>query len=298
MLGRRRGIPAYEQNAVLKIIIAFGVCFVFYKLTWAIMMVAGANPATFQGLFTDNLAMPAVQDYLYKFWTVITYGWIHNGFWMLFTNMIWLYAFGSLVQMLVGHKQVIPLVAYSIIVGGLFYQLSQFLPGDYFNGRSYMFGAQAGVVGLSVAALKLAPDYRFYLTDTFKIPLVVIAIVFYVLQVMNANVNHEGAPLFMLIGGAAMGYGYIKLLQSGVQPGAWMYGAVERINDSFEPDDTAAGNRKGSRRGKVMANVKKGSSGIQNRVDEILDKINQEGYNSLTEEEKKILMKAGEDNNN
>jgi hypothetical protein len=36
------------------------------------------------------------------------------------------------------------------------------------------------------------------------------------------------------------------------------------------------------------------SQGIsQHRIDEILDKINQKGYNSLTKEEKEMLLRAG-----
>jgi DNA-directed RNA polymerase alpha subunit len=33
----------------------------------------------------------------------------------------------------------------------------------------------------------------------------------------------------------------------------------------------------------------------QKRIDEILDKINHKGYSSLTEEEKEMLKKAGEE---
>ena len=33
----------------------------------------------------------------------------------------------------------------------------------------------------------------------------------------------------------------------------------------------------------------------QSRIDEILDKINQKGYNSLSKEEKEALLRAGKD---
>ncbi|MBS1497488.1 MAG: rhomboid family intramembrane serine protease, partial [Bacteroidetes bacterium] len=35
----------------------------------------------------------------------------------------------------------------------------------------------------------------------------------------------------------------------------------------------------------------------QQRIDEILDKINQKGYHFLTDEEKQVLKKASEDDN-
>ncbi len=299
MLRSKRGIPAFEQNAVLKLIIASGTGFVAYHLTRVIMLVAGADGGMFYDIIAANVAMPQLADYLSKFWTVLTYGWVHTGFWVLFSNMIWLYAFGSLVQMLIGHKQLIPMFIYCMVVGGIFYQLAQFLPGDYFIGRTYMLGAQGGIVGLSVAALTLAPDYKFYLTDTFKIPLAVVAIIFYALQVMNANVNVEGAPLFLLIGGAAMGYGYVWLLRNGFKPAGWVSGITDTLNNRFEPDDRAILNKKDSRRNRIMNTIynPKPKQGItQNKIDDILDKINQKGYDSLTKEEKETLFKAGQDN--
>ena len=36
---------------------------------------------------------------------------------------------------------------------------------------------------------------------------------------------------------------------------------------------------------------------LQKRIDDILDKINQHGVNSLTQEEKEILLRAGKEDN-
>lgn len=294
MIRTQRGIPAFEQNAVLKLIIAQGTGFIAYHMIRVTMMVAEADPALFTKYFTVNTALPQIDNLLPKLWTIFTYGWIHEGFWVLFSNMIWLYAFGSLVQMLVGHRQVIPIFIYSMLAGGLFYELAQLIPGGYFAGRAAMFGAQGGVVGLSVAALALAPGYRFFLGETIRIPIWVVVSIFYVLQLMNANINFEGAPLFVLLGGAAMGYAYVALLRSGYKPGDWAYNIMDKVNNRFESGDRTYLNRSNTRRNRTMSMyTPKPKQGItQNNIDEILDKINQKGYDALSKEDKETLMKA------
>lgn len=294
MIRTSRGIPAFEQNAVLKLIIAVGSCFAAYKLAYAVMLVAEAPAGKYEQIFTANVALPAINNILQKPWTLLTYGFIHEGFWMLFSNMVWLYTFGSLIQMLVGYRQIIPIYVYATLAGGIFYTIAQWIPGAYFAGYTYMAGAQAGVTGLAVAALTLAPDYKFYLSETMRIPLVLVAIIFFALQLVGANINFNGAPLFMLGGGALMGYLYVALLRGGYKPGGWMYNMLDKVNDTFEPDERAILEKPGRRRNKTISLFKpKPAQGItQAKIDAILDKINQGGYDSLSKEDKETLMKA------
>lgn len=294
MIRTNKGIPAYSENSVLRLIIACGSVFVAHKLIWVFLLLISADPKLYDIYVTANIAMPPVTGLLQKVWTIFTYSWVHPGFWVLFSNMVWLYAFGSLVQMLIGHRQLIPMFVYSMIAAGIFYQLAQLIPGAYFTGRTFMMGAQGGIVGLAVAALTLSPGYKFYLTEHMRIPLVLIAVIFFALQLMNANVQHEGAPLFLLGGGALMGWGYVMLLRNGYKPGDWVYNIKDNINNRFEIDDRKYVNRPGTRRNKTisMYNPKPKQGITQNRIDEILDKINQNGYDSLSKEDKDILLKA------
>lgn len=297
MIRTSKGIPAFDKNAVLKLIIACGSGFVVYHLIRVTMLVAEAEPSLFYAYFEANLGLPRVAGFITKAWTILTYGWIHSGFWVLFSNMVWLYAFGSLVQMLVGHRQIFPIFIYCLLAGGIFYEIAQFIPGVYFQGRGVLFGAQAGVVGLCVAALTLSPDYKYYLSETMRIPLWVIAVIFFALQLMNANINNEGAPLFLLLGGAVMGYSYVILLRNGIRLGDWAYDLSDNIKNRFEPNESAKIFNSGTKRNKTISMYRpKPSQGItQNNIDDILDKINQHGYDSLSKEDKETLMKAAGD---
>ncbi len=286
-------IPGYENNAVLQLIVACCTGFISFHLCRVVLLIVNAQPETFPHIFTQNLSLPVLERFSHKWWTIFTYGWIHNGFWELFSNMIWLYAFGSVVQMLVGYKQIIPIFIFSMVMGGVFYELCQLIPGQAFATFPYLLGAQAAITGITTAALTIAPNYRFYIGDRFSIPMAVLAIIFFALMVMNSNLHVPS--LFLLAGGAATGFAYIKLLQRGNRPGTWMYDIFDRLERSVTPDDNAKAN-KGRKRRDVLDHMHEPKqSNTQKRIDDILDKINQKGYDSLTKEEKEILMNAGKD---
>ena len=68
------------------------------------------------------------------------------------------------------------------------------------------------------------------------------------------------------------------------------------INNLFNPNKP----KKNSLQEELFFNSRKATSHkapdlTQQRVDEILDKINQQGYNSLNQEEKDLLKRAGEE---
>ncbi len=300
--GRKRSalsyIPGLTNNAVLKLIIFSAVLYVILALTWAVIMLVYQGMPIYEQYFLPNLALPTLSGIKSHWWTLLTYGWFYNlpGFWELVSNMFWLYWFGSVVQMLVGSKQVIPLYLYCLLVGGIFYLLSQVLPGEL--GKTPhtigLLGPRAGLIGLAAAAVTLTPQYRFYLTETFSIPILVVAGVFAVLMIIGSGFYLP--VIFMLIGGGLMGFGYVKLLKAGYRPGEWMYQLTGKIEGLVTPDENAAWKRHNKNRSQILDKMYEPKHGIsQKRIDDILDKINQKGYNSLSAEEKDTLMRAGKE---
>lgn len=285
-------IPGYSQNAVLQLIVASATGYITFHLIRVILLVAGLKPEYFEKHFTPNVALPTITNFSAKFWTVFTYGWTHDGFWVLFTNMVWLYGFGSVMQSLVGYKQVIPLFVYSLIVGGLFYEIAQMIPS--IGPAGFMMGAHAGVVGVATGVLVLSPSYRFYLAPTFSIPISVLAIIFYALMLVNINMHTPS--IFMLVGGALTGVVYMLLLKNGKQPGMWVYNMFDKLSDMAEPDADRIREKNSKKRNEAL-NAYNSKQSNQRKIDDILDKINQKGYDSLSKEEKEILMKASKDNN-
>lgn len=291
MYTKNSGIPSFNKNAAMQLVVAYGSCFVVYHLIRVVLLIAGANPSFFPDNITSNIALPVYDNFFHKIWTVLTYGWVHNGFWELFSNMVWLYVFGSVTQLIIGYRQIIPLFVYSLVIGAFFYEFSQFLPGDSFVGRSYMIGAQAGIISLAVAAITSAPNYRYHLTQHFSIPLVVIVIIFFVLAIINSGL--EGAAIFLLVGGAATGFTYVILLKKGYNLGGWYHNMFDYLNKVADPKPKEQiFGKKG-----IVKSLYGNTPGDNNNLDRILDKVNEKGFDALSKEEKAFLLKAskGED---
>lgn len=285
---RANFLPSYHQNAALQLVVALGAMFILYKIVWIFGLAANQMAtADATNLFTSYVALPPVQKFGARVWTLLTYGWFHNSFWLWITNMVWLYCFGHIVQHMVGYRQVIPIFFYGLILGGLFCLGIQLLPYPvlqvYYpdaSGQAGVMTAQAGVTALAVAALTISPKYRFYLNENLGIKLWIVVLVFFFLSMSTFRV----AFLFLSFGGALAGIAYIKLLKAGYQPGAWGY----RIAGRMQNREDELTYRKGPRRGEVKA--QDGFS--QNRIDAILEKIHQKGYNSLSKAEKDLLLQA------
>jgi len=287
-------MPGYSSNAVLQLIIACGVGFVAFFFTAVCFQAFAHIPyADAYEKVVQMIALPGVKGYGARWWTLLTYGWSHSGFWIWFSNMIWLYCFGAVVQSLVGHRQIIPLFFSGLVTGGIFYLLAQLIPGIT-AGPKYLLGAQAGITALAAASLTIAPNYRLYLGDRLAIPQIVIVAVFLLLQLLTTNLN---LPLLLLLaGGALAGFLYIKALQGRYNPGEWTYNTLASINKVFTPDEEKARQRLNKKRNEVLSRMYEPKEGItQKRIDELLDKIIQHGYHSLTKEEKETLFNAGKD---
>jgi membrane associated rhomboid family serine protease len=296
--GRKKSIfpyiPGYDNNTVLKLIFFLSGAYIMLAIIWAIVMLVYSVPGNFDDYFLPNIGLPHLANFGSHWWTFFTHGIFQfpNSFMELLSNMLWLYAFGSVLQMLVGRKQIIPIFFYGLFAGGLFYLLAQMLPGELGKCPPLMMGPRAGLVAICAAAVTISPQYRFYLTETFRVHIMVVAGIFGVLMLMGSGFYLP--VVAMLVGGGLLGFGYIKLLQAGYRPGQWMYSLAGSVENLVTPDEENLNRKKANKRGAVLINFKNPQSNFsENRIDELLDKINQKGFNALSKEEKDFLSQAG-----
>jgi membrane associated rhomboid family serine protease len=286
-------IPGYSQNAVLQLIVASGVGYVAVLAVSVTLVVFGKERHVADSLVMPFVALPAASDFLHHPWTILTYGWAHSSFWQWLTNMIWLYTFGSVMQNLLGFREVIPTYLYGLTLGALAYLGVQLIPG--IAAPLPLMTAQAGVMALAAASITMAPKYRFYFGEHFSIPMLVVAGLYFAL---NLLVYAHSIPMLVLsLGGLLTGYLVVTLLRNGYRPGAWMYDLMGTINDSVSPDERKLNKIRQQRRQQTIPLTRKQADRevSQNRVDEILDKINQYGVQSLTQEEKDVLQRAAKE---
>ncbi len=240
--GQRRSalsyIPGLTNNTVLQLIIFLSVAYILFALTWGVMMLVYQSGINFNFYFIPNIALPQLAMIKQHWWTIFTYGLFNfpNGFWELFSNMLWLYCFGSVIQMVAGPRQVIPLFIYCIIIGAIFYIPGQLIPVPMGKLPQYVMGPRAGIMGMAAAAVTLTPGYRFYLGPTFSIPLLAVAGVYALLMIVASGFCLP--VIVMIAGGGLAGFGYARLYKSGSRPGDWMYRLTRGIAGLVTPKES------------------------------------------------------------
>jgi len=229
--------------------------------------------------------------FFYRPWTLLTYAFFHYGFLHLFFNMMVLHFSSRLFLTFFTQKQYLGLYFLGSIFAGLVYVLSFYLLGH----SSLMVGASAAIMALLVATTTYQPLMELRLLLIGNVKLWHITGVLLLLDLLQIQMNNTGGHIAHL-SGAFFGYIYIKLLQNGTDLSRIVSSVIDFFTNLFSP-------KKATPFKKVHVNPKKptvkreskivAKDKTQQQIDEILDKISQSGYDSLTAEEKEFLFKAG-----
>jgi len=232
-------------------------------------------------LVREYFALPALVSKIpERFYTIFTYMFFHDGFFHLFFNMLGLFWFGQVFMNFLKSRQ----FHFVFIAGGLFGALF-FIAGiniftvfaDSLSGIT-VIGASGCVMAIIVATATLVPNYAFFLMFLGEVKIKYLALAYFILDILAlGSVNAGGS--FAHIGGAVLGFTYIKMLQRGSD---WSK-IFER-----KPKLRVVKNEQ-----PIKKPTFKGVS--QKEVDEILDKISKSGYDKLTAIEKEKLFKASKD---
>jgi len=258
-----------------------------------------ANPEMlFQKQILDWLILPASFDKLAsRPWTLITYMFTHDGIFPLVGTTLWLWGFGYILQDLAGNNKLVPIYLYGGIAGGLFFLLAAHtFPVLRANIATMQFvSGGASIMAIAVATTTVSPSYRIFPMLNGGIPLWVLTFVFVIIDYATiAGTN--GATAIGHLGGGIIGFFFIHQVRRGHDWGGWMVSFMNWADDLFNPEKKHA---EQSQKQKLFYKavkkpfVKKAVI-TQQKVDELLDKINQKGYHLLTDEEKEFLKKTSE----
>ena len=154
-----------------------------------------------------------------KPWGFVTYIFLHEGFFHLLSNVIWLYMIGSILQDLVGDKAIKRLFYWGGFVGAVFYQL-------YFAFASHvhaipLIGASGGVSAVVIGTAIFAPNYRLFLFGLIEVELKWIAAIKVILDISGAMGTFNVGGYFCHLGGIAFSIFYVYGYMKGNLPG-WM----------------------------------------------------------------------------
>ena len=210
---------------------------------------------------------------IFKPWSIITYGFLHGSFSHIFWNMVILYYFGKILNNLFEDKLLKKLYLSGIAVGGLTYVISYNIFPVFSGVESVMIGASAGVMSVLFYLASYSPQMGIRIFF-FDIKIIYIALFLFFYDIIQIPLNNSGGHIAH-IGGAIWGYYYCISNNKGVD-------FTQSIFNIFKTTK------------KKNSKVRQSNNNFdQKKIDSILDKISDSGYDSLTKKEKEYLFKVG-----
>lgn len=238
-----------------------------------IVGLAGLFSNDITALIAEYFAFPAdVDKWLPRFYTLITYAFLHFNLLHILFNMLWLYWMGNLFLDFLKPRQFQVVYWGGAIMGAIAFAAIFSLRGT--NG-AILLGASAAVMAIFSAIATLIPNYSVRLILFGDVKLKYLLLVYVVIDMIGTTPGSSniGGNLAHL-GGALFGFVYIKLLQNGTDLSSFLLKKPKlRVVRSETP--------------------KKNNKAVnQAEIDAILDKISKSGYENLTAKEKQTLFDA------
>ncbi|TDE45928.1 rhomboid family intramembrane serine protease [Flavobacterium rhamnosiphilum] len=278
----------YKMGGIVtKLIFWNAALFVLPWLFFALLSLLGVNIDYIH--YVSLSSNPA--HLLWKPWSLLSYAFFHSGIMHIIFNMIVLNFSGRLFMTYFTAKQLLGLYVLSAIFAGISYILVFYV----LSINAPIVGASAAIMAILVATTTYNPlmDLRLLIIGNVKLWHITAVIV--IIDLMQLRSENMGGHISHL-SGAFFGFIFIKLLQNGTD----LSTLVSRFLDFFAnlfKKNTATPFKKVHKNyskpleksvSKIVAKDKS-----QQQIDEILDKISQSGYDSLTKEEKEFLFKVG-----
>jgi len=197
-------------------------------------------------------------------WQLITYMFLHGGFWHLILNMFIIWMFGSQLEAVWGGER---FLKYYIIcgIGGAVFSF-------IFAYNTLVIGASGAGYGILLAYAVLFPYNQIYVWGIFPVRARTLVIVLAAIEFLSGISGRDGIAHFAHLGGMAAGLLYMR-----TDHRAWRFwgrlreifkGVPIRINLKEEDDEENTDAEK---------------------IDSILDKLSEKGYENLSETERRIL---------
>ncbi|WP_309384533.1 rhomboid family intramembrane serine protease [Cerasicoccus frondis] len=239
-----------------------------------------------------------------KVWTVFTYSLMHGGLQHFLFNGIAFFFVGRWISREIEPKRYLHLLLGSIFMGGLVWLTVHALIGPEQLYAQPVIGFSAAVAGLLVATCLMWPHGQITLLLFFVLPVsfkprtllwILVGIdaagfVFVELASLLGfqPIMRDGGVAFSAhLGGALAGFLFYRMLQ---RPTPLFETVAKKV--SVEPPKWTK-KRTPASTGKFKVNLTNHKD-LRRELDRILDKISRDGFESLSEEEKKVLNDAGD----
>jgi len=232
-------------------------------------------------------------DLLWKPWSLLSYSFFHFDFFHILFNLLVLNFASQLFLTFFTQKQFLGLYLLSAVFAGAVFAASYYI----MNISGVIVGASAAIMAILVAVTAYQPLMQVRLLLIGNVKLWHLTAVLLILDLMQIRLDNMGGHISHLAG-AFFGFMYIKALQNGTDMSVLVTKIIDFFANGFRMSPSTPF-KKVHRNYNVKPAEKRTTSRIvtkdkaQQQIDEILDKISQSGYDSLTKEEKDFLFKSG-----
>jgi len=234
-------------------------------------------------------------------WQLVSYMFLHGGIGHILMNMLVLWMIGCELERHWGTKEFLRYYFICGVGAGILQMIVSFLLSNSNAPMVSVVGASGAIYGLLMAFGVLFPNRVITLLLLFILPinikvkylvtiagLVVLYSSLYSVKEPGGNVAH-----FAHLGGMLVGFIYLKNIKPSLR---WGYDGFSGHAQKPGASRLTKWFRQRTEKRRQMQVVRRRQQEVQlrERVDVILDKINEVGYENLTEEEKQILKKASQ----
>ncbi|MBC8034417.1 MAG: rhomboid family intramembrane serine protease [Chitinophagaceae bacterium] len=295
-----RVLLGQDNNSLINLVAVNVILFLILKFLFLVYQISDSDMSAYYRNVFNWFTLPADLSKLStRPWTVLTHMFVHEDFFHLFANTLWLWMYGYILQEMAGNRKLIPIYLYGGLTSAFLYILSYHIFPQLQGSLSTaaFFGANASLMAVAIATTTVSPDYRIFPMINGGIPLWVLTVIYVILNFIFIP-SRDAAMYIANVGGASLGFLFIYQMRKGNDWSVWMNAFFDWAKDLFNPDKKSNNRKtkdeffykvKGSQPFKKTPHI------TQQRIDRILDKINQEGYHFLTDEEKDVLKRAAND---
>jgi membrane associated rhomboid family serine protease len=282
-------------NVLIKLILVNALVFLsFLIIPWIFRVNSAAAMRWF--------SLPSsLGEFILQPWSILTYAFLHAGFWHIFWNMLILYWFGTLVLNIFQGKRFLTIYLLGAISGGalFIFTYNVFPVFDDVKGAAVLVGASAAVRAIMIFIATYSPNTEVRVFF-FNVKLWHIAVFVLLSDLIQMPSSANAGGLVAHLGGAIFGFAYARQLLKGNDIGAGWERFADSITSAFKKKEKSSNMKtvyRNANKAKKDAKTasKPSKSQQQRKTDDILDKISQSGYDSLSKAEKDFLFKAGKD---
>jgi membrane associated rhomboid family serine protease len=276
-------------NIVTKLLIVNIAVFLILNIIHVILYLFNSEEI-YQKIITYIAVPSELKTLVFRFWTPLTYMFVHESFWHILGNMLWLYFLGIMLIEHIKEKDFLSLYLLGGLSGALAYIIAFNIFPSFSDIKifSVALGASASVTAIVIAMATLKPQQEVYLYGILKIKLIYIAAFMLIYDIFLLQSSNAGGH-FAHLGGAIYGFWFAKQYKKGKNIQKKFSDFISKI---FKIDFRHKTKMKvvvNNLRTKDDFQYNKTINDINAEIDRILEKISQYGYNSLSKKEKDFL---------